>query len=178
MISRKQREANRRNAQRSTGPKTQAGKEAVRFNALQHGLRARCLLITGEKPEEFAELYAALESEWQPQTRTEQIHVEQMAVHQWLLARLTGIECGIFHRTDLLAREHLDLLDRLSTQRNRLERAFSHTMRDLERLQQTRPEPAEEEDEPASPEHPQSYPESTQAPPAPYLMSEANTDAP
>ncbi|MFO0887832.1 MAG: hypothetical protein U0790_01670 [Isosphaeraceae bacterium] len=33
-------EANRRNAQRSTGPRTEAGKDKVRLNALKHGLDA------------------------------------------------------------------------------------------------------------------------------------------
>jgi hypothetical protein len=48
LISEKQQEANRQNAAHSTGPKTPEGKDAVRLNALQYGLRARSLLITGE----------------------------------------------------------------------------------------------------------------------------------
>jgi hypothetical protein len=36
--SAKQTEANRRNAQRSTGPRTPKGKQQVRLNALKHGL--------------------------------------------------------------------------------------------------------------------------------------------
>ena len=39
--SRKKAQANRRNALRSTGPKTPEGKRAARWNALQHGLLAR-----------------------------------------------------------------------------------------------------------------------------------------
>ena len=41
IISDKQREANRQNAQHSTGPKTTEGKAAIRFNALTYGLRTR-----------------------------------------------------------------------------------------------------------------------------------------
>jgi hypothetical protein len=38
MTSSRQRDANRRNAKRSTGPRTVAGKAAVRLNARRHGL--------------------------------------------------------------------------------------------------------------------------------------------
>ena len=41
-------EANRRNAQKSTGPRSQAGKDRSRFNALQHGLRATLPVLPGE----------------------------------------------------------------------------------------------------------------------------------
>jgi hypothetical protein len=41
MTSYRQIEANRRNALKSTGPKTEAGKQASRRNAVRHGLTAR-----------------------------------------------------------------------------------------------------------------------------------------
>jgi hypothetical protein len=50
IVSEKQQEANRRNAQHSTGPKTPEGKAAVRLNALKYGLRARDIIISGEDP--------------------------------------------------------------------------------------------------------------------------------
>jgi len=37
-------EANRRNAQRSTGPKSDEGKDRVRRNALKHGMAARTVM--------------------------------------------------------------------------------------------------------------------------------------
>jgi hypothetical protein len=42
-------EINRRNAQMSTGPKTAAGRERVKFNALKHGLRAKTIVLPGEE---------------------------------------------------------------------------------------------------------------------------------
>jgi hypothetical protein len=39
-VSEKQLEANRRNALRSTGPKTAEGVEAAKFNSFRHGLRS------------------------------------------------------------------------------------------------------------------------------------------
>jgi hypothetical protein len=75
MATQKQIEANRRNARKSTGPRTPEGKAAMRLNALRHGLCARTVVLPGENEEEFHQLCADLESAWQPQDRTEQILV-------------------------------------------------------------------------------------------------------
>src|ERR1039458_7563171 len=96
LISDKQEEANQQNAQHSTGPKTREGKEAVRLNALTYGLRARNLILPSEDPEEYKQLWADLEAEWQPQSRTERMHLEQMATSQWLLARFAKSERRIY----------------------------------------------------------------------------------
>ena len=40
--------ANIENAQRSTGPRTEAGKAASSHNALKHGLTAQTVLLPGE----------------------------------------------------------------------------------------------------------------------------------
>jgi hypothetical protein len=51
MMSDKKIEANRRNALKSTGPRTTEGKAAVRLNALRHGLRSEEVLLSGEDVE-------------------------------------------------------------------------------------------------------------------------------
>ncbi len=134
LISQKQHEANRRNALLSTGPVTTDGKAAARFNSLRHGLRARSILLPGEDAGEFHQLCADLESDWNAQTRTEQLLVEQMAVAQWKLARLEVGERSIFAQ-DMPAGQQMALLDRFSVQRTRLERSFSNAMRELQHLQ-------------------------------------------
>jgi hypothetical protein len=138
LISEKQREANRRNALLSTGPVTAGGKAAVRLNALRHGLRARTILLPGENAAEYQQLCNDLESDWQPQNRTQQLLVEQMAVAQWKLARLEVGERSIFTQP-MPAERQMALLDRFSSQRNRLERSFAKAMSQLEHLQKTRP---------------------------------------
>jgi hypothetical protein len=45
MTSQRKIEANRRNAQKSTGPKTQEGKDKVKLNALTHGLTAQTVSL-------------------------------------------------------------------------------------------------------------------------------------
>ena len=52
----KQIEANRANALRSTGPRTEAGKAASSGNALRHGFTARRVVIEGEDPVLFDRL--------------------------------------------------------------------------------------------------------------------------
>jgi hypothetical protein len=148
MATLKQFEANRRNSQKSTGPKTPEGKSAVSMNALRHGLRARTVVLPGEDPTEFHQLCNDLESEWIPQSRTEQFYVEQMAVSQWKLTRMEVVEVNIFKDTD--AKSQLSMLDRLWQAECRLERSYSRAQRELQRLQKSRPEPIPQpEEEPA-----------------------------
>ena len=137
LISEKQQEANRENAQHSTGPKTPEGKKAVRLNAVTFGLRARSLLIAGEDPEEYAQLWADLAVEWQPRTRTERLLVEQMSTSQWLLARITKGESQIYDAIIPLDKK-FSLLREVASQRTRLERSFTNAIHEIQRLQKDR----------------------------------------
>jgi len=62
-----QKRANRLNAKKSTGPKTEAGKEKSRFNALVHGLRAESTLLPGEDVNRFDQVLDSLTIAWRPQ---------------------------------------------------------------------------------------------------------------
>src|ERR1700676_2502519 len=148
MATLKQFEANRRNAQKSTGPQTPEGKAAVSMNALRHGLRARSVLLPGEDRQEFTQLCDDLEVEWHPQSRTEQFYVEQMAVSQWKLCRMEVTEVNIFKDADS-AKNQLSLLDRLWQAECRLERSYARAQRELQRLQASRPQPNPQPEEPA-----------------------------
>jgi hypothetical protein len=55
MTSDKKAGTNRRNAQKSTGPKTLEGKAAVRLNALKHGLLSRQTLLPDEEEADLVE---------------------------------------------------------------------------------------------------------------------------
>jgi hypothetical protein len=50
-VSQRKIQANRKHAQKSTGPKTPRGKAAVRFNALKHGLLAELILLVASEEE-------------------------------------------------------------------------------------------------------------------------------
>jgi hypothetical protein len=151
MATLKQFEANRRNSQKSTGPKTPEGKAAVSMNALRHGLRARTVVLPGENREEFDQLCNDLEGEWTPKSRTEQFYVEQMAVSQWKLTRMEVVEVNIFKDEDA-AKNQISLLDRLWQAECRLERSYSRAQRELQRLQASRPQPDPQPEEPAATE--------------------------
>ena len=147
MATLKQFEANRRNSQKSTGPKTPEGKSAVSMNALRHGLRARSVLLPGEDPTEFHQFCDDLQVEWHPQSRTEQFYVEQMAVSQWKLTRMEVVEVNIFKDADGASKQ-FSLLDRLWQAQCRLERSFSRAQRELQRLQNSRPDPFQQPEDP------------------------------
>lgn len=53
MISTAKVDANRKNAQKSTGPRTPAGKSIASMNAVKHGLSARMPVVPAEDTDEF-----------------------------------------------------------------------------------------------------------------------------
>jgi hypothetical protein len=97
-ISQKQLDANRRNAQLSTGPKTPEGKRRVRWNALKHGLLARSVVVTSsdcfEYRSQFRTLLARLHRELRPVGILEEMLVEKIAVAYWRLRRAIRAEAG------------------------------------------------------------------------------------
>jgi hypothetical protein len=137
MATIKQIEANRLNARKSTGPKTPAGKAAVKLNGLRHGLRARTVILPGENADDFHQLCDDLETEWQPQSRTEHFYLEQMAISQWKLTRIELAEKSIALEA-CAAQIQVPLLDRLWQSQCRLERSYARAQRELQRLQKSR----------------------------------------
>ena len=137
MATQKQLEANRQNALKSTGPKTEEGKQAVRFNALRHGLRAGTILLPGENLQKYWELCDEIGSEWQPQGRTELFFAEQMVAAQWKLRRMELCEHCLY-RDSKNPTDELASLERLWQAQLRLERSFTRALHELERLQSAR----------------------------------------
>jgi hypothetical protein len=96
MTSARKAEANRRNALKSTGPKTPAGKAAVRHNSLRHGLLSKDILLPGEDEEALRELAEGLRAELQPVGELETRLVGRITSLLWRLRRLERVEAGIF----------------------------------------------------------------------------------
>jgi hypothetical protein len=95
MSTKKQIAANRRNARKSTGPKTAAGKDRTKGNALKHGLTAAQITVFDERPEDFEGFYSGLLTALIPSGALEEQLVERIAVCAWRLRRVYRIEAWL-----------------------------------------------------------------------------------
>ncbi len=85
--SSKRAQANRRNAQKSTGPTSPSGKDKSRFNALKHGMRARLPLLPGEDGGAFRARLDAWTISLEPRDDLERYLVERAVNVSWQLDR-------------------------------------------------------------------------------------------
>src|SRR5437899_12178757 len=91
MLTHRKIEANRQNAQHSTGPSTPEGRAAVRLNGLKHGLCAESIVVPGEDPAQFEAMLEAYRAEYQPATPNAEFLVRQAAIPDWRLSHLHRI---------------------------------------------------------------------------------------
>src|SRR5262250_2552430 len=96
MTSYQQIEANRLNALKSTGPRTEAGKQQSRRNAIRHGLTAETVIGALEDAEEYKAFEAAITADYDAQSAVERELVLRLASLLWRLRRVTTIETGLF----------------------------------------------------------------------------------
>jgi hypothetical protein len=88
--------ANRLNAQRSTGPRTAAGKARSSRNAVKHGLLARQPLLADEDPAEYDELRDRLVEALSPDGAVEEVLVDELLGVLWRLRRLRRVEVALY----------------------------------------------------------------------------------
>jgi hypothetical protein len=104
-------DANRRNAQKSTGPKTPRGRANSRLNAVKHGIftRHRSFFAHAESKEEYRELLQALLDRFKPRGKDWEYWVHYLADAMWKLQRTSRHEDAI-NRAELRdkAKEELD----------------------------------------------------------------------
>jgi hypothetical protein len=104
MSTPKQIAANRRNAQKSTGPRTPEGKAACRFNALQSGIDAQAEIIPGEAQDRLESLVAEYQERFDTDTPDRRMLVDTLVHCEWLLRRLRRAEAELWqyesHRTE------------------------------------------------------------------------------
>src|SRR5690349_24815169 len=96
MSSFRQIEANRRNAQLSTGPVTEEGRKKSRRNAIRHGLTAETVIDALEDADDYAAFEMAITADYDAQSAVERELVLRLASLLWRLRRATAIESGLF----------------------------------------------------------------------------------
>jgi hypothetical protein len=83
MTSLRQIESNHRNAQRSTGPKTEAGKQRSSQNAVRHGLTAETVIELLEDPKDYKAFEQAITADYDAETAVERELVLRLASLLW-----------------------------------------------------------------------------------------------
>jgi hypothetical protein len=123
MATIRQIEANRKNAKKSTGPKTADGKAMVSSNAVKHGLLAQAALLPSEDEEAFNSFADDLLAELQPVGTKECLLANEIVNLMWRLRRASLIEAGLFVRDQAIAEE-----DWAKSERDALRRIESHIL--------------------------------------------------
>jgi hypothetical protein len=84
--------ANRRNAQKSTGPRTPKGKAIVSHNAVKHGLLAHQTIINSENQADFCKERERILSDLVPESPMESMLAERIVILSWRLKRIDHIQ--------------------------------------------------------------------------------------
>ena len=154
MSSLKQIEANRLNAQHSTGPRSPEGKVAVRFNALKTGIDAQSQVIPGEDPAALALLAAEYYGRYHPATPEVRALVDALVTAEWLQRRFRTLEAqlwqyniqGLYHPTEGLEVPHVyeresDVFARLQRRIDAAARTYHRTLAALQKIESSAPQP-------------------------------------
>jgi hypothetical protein len=141
--------ANRRNAQRSTGPRTPAGKRRSARNAVTHGILTHPFTLWEDEPARsaFDKLYAALLDELDPVGLLEGLLVERIAIAYWRLRRLARAESLALAGLQVNSRRPSDVAHALPAAADlelfmryhvTIERQLDRALAELTRLQERR----------------------------------------
>jgi hypothetical protein len=146
LMTTRQLEANRANAKKSTGPRTPAGKSAIRFNALKSGVDAQTEVIPGENPAKLESLAAEYMARWNPRTPETRALVDICIRAEWVLGRMSRAEAALavykMERPLPTVQETLGrfidyndkVLDRLQRRANALQRNLQNAVKQLQAL--------------------------------------------
>ena len=146
MPTTKQLEANRLNSQKSTGPRTTAGKAVSRFNALKSGMEAQAEVIPGEDPAKLEALLAEYRAHHDTSTPERRMLVDTLVNCEWMLRRLRRGEAEFwkfkhskcFNDCDFPEGRILDygdkVYDRLQRRINAIQRNYHRALAELKTL--------------------------------------------
>jgi hypothetical protein len=138
MTSVKQLAANRANGQKSTGPKTEAGKSRSRRNAWTHGLTAKDNISARENAADFDALRAELWDQVQPEAGWESLLFDRLVACAWRMRRVPGLEARCFQNGNKIDYGNAGFLTTLDRHEIALLNVFDRTLRQLLELQDRR----------------------------------------
>jgi hypothetical protein len=138
-------EINRENAQYSTGPKTEEGKQRSSLNALRHGLTSQTVVLPGEDLELYHQHLASFQHDLRPFGADEHNLVQILADTSWRLHRVAVLESNLLTHGAFTQDDDAPNPDRtikglatLSLHGQRLNRQFESTLRLLKNIQRER----------------------------------------
>lgn len=150
MATIRQIEANRRNAQKSTGPRSAEGKARSAMNALKSGIDAQSEIIPGEDRVGLDDLAVEYHVRFQPATPEERCLVDVLIRSDWQLRRLAHAEAQLWrfemeYAPEARKNQNVTLssvlecagqnLGRLQRRTDSIQRNYQRALRELERLQ-------------------------------------------
>ena len=136
MATQAQVNANQANAQKSTGPSSQTGKENSSRNRTTHGLSDPdnvFFILNFEDEAKFETLKATLNHDYAPQDETERILVRRMAESEWLRLRARFLQNMCFNPENGFLREEKQFALYMRYQGVQ-ERAFYKALNELQKI--------------------------------------------
>ena len=147
-------EANRRNAEKSTGPRSEVGKARSAQNARQHGYTADVIVLSVEDKDIFNRMHQDLTDQYQPITITEEQFLLEMTWARWRTHRIWNAESMHLERalenacvtqmpepvnaSGIAIGDEIDKLDKFVRYEGRLTRQFNKAKQNLLEAQQIR----------------------------------------
>jgi hypothetical protein len=150
---------NKSNAQKSTGPRTEAGKQRSSLNALRHGLTGQTVVLPTEDHSAYQRHSQAFLDEYQPNGATETQLAQCLIDTSWRLNRAAAVETNLFslgitemedrvraNHPDaeaalamaLTFRDNVHAFSNISIYAQRLSRQFERTLNQLRQIQAER----------------------------------------
>src|SRR6202795_3596115 len=147
---------NKVNAQKSTGPRTEAGKQRSKLNALRHGLTGQTVVLPTEDHSAYERHSQSFLNQYHPKDATETQLVQSLIDTSWRMNRAATVETNLFslgiiemeerlHANHpeaeaalamaLAFREHMRAFASISINSQRLARQFERTLALLRQVQ-------------------------------------------
>ena len=150
---------NKANAQKSTGPRTETGKQRSKLNALRHGLTGQTIVLPTEDHSAYQRHSQSFLDEYQPKGATETQLTQSLIDTSWRMNRAAAVETNLFSLgiTEMETTTHADSSDtdaaltmarafrdhqrafaQISIYTQRLARQFERTLDQLRKIQEER----------------------------------------